>query len=108
MAKTALITGITGQDGAYLAELLLSKGYVVHGLKRRSSSFNTGRIDHFYEDPHQPNHHLMLNYGDLKDATNLIRVVQEVQPCEIYNLAGQSLVKVSVETVDGQFDIRGL
>ena len=98
MAKTALITGITGQDGAYLAELLLGKGYVVHGLKRRSSSFNTGRIDHLYEDPHEPNRHLILHYGDLTDATNLIRVVQEVQPDEIYNLAAQSHVKVSFET----------
>ncbi len=97
-SKTALITGITGQDGAYLAELLLGKGYVVHGLKRRSSSFNTGRIDHLYEDPHEQNRHLILHYGDLTDATNLIRVVQEVQPDEIYNLAAQSHVKVSFET----------
>ncbi len=96
--KTALITGITGQDGAYLAELLLAKGYTVHGLKRRSSSFNTGRIDHLYEDPHQDGRRLILHYGDLTDATNLIRVVQDVQPDEIYNLAAQSHVKVSFET----------
>src|SRR5215207_4131603 len=81
--KTALITGITGQDGAYLAELLLAKGYRVHGIKRRSSSFNTGRIDHLYQDPHQPNVQLHLHYGDMTDATNLIRIVQEVQPHEI-------------------------
>jgi GDPmannose 4,6-dehydratase len=94
----ALLTGITGQDGAYLAELLLGLGYVVHGLKRRSSSFNTGRIDHLYEDPQAPDRRLVLHYGDLGDATNLIRVVQEVQPDEIYNLAAQSHVKVSFET----------
>jgi GDPmannose 4,6-dehydratase len=98
MSRTALITGITGQDGAYLAELLLAKGYTVHGLKRRSSSFNTGRIDHLYEEPHEENRRLILHYGDLTDATNLIRVVQEVQPDEIYNLAAQSHVKVSFET----------
>jgi len=98
MTKTALVTGITGQDGAYLAELLLQKGYSVHGLKRRSSSFNTGRIDHLYEDPQAPDRRLVLHYGDLTDATNLIRVVQDVQPDEIYNLAAQSHVKVSFET----------
>ena len=96
--KTALITGITGQDGAYLARLLLSKGYRVHGIKRRSSSFNTDRIDEIYEDPHVPDPHLMLHYGDLTDATNLIRIVQETQPDEIYNLAAQSHVQVSFET----------
>ena len=96
--KTALITGITGQDGAYLAELLLQKGYTVHGLKRRSSLFNTQRIDHLYQDPHVDGRKLMLHYGDMTDATNLIRIVQEVQPDEIYNLAAQSHVKVSFET----------
>ena len=96
--KKALITGITGQDGAYLAELLLGKGYEVHGIKRRSSLFNTGRIDHFYEDPHIPHRHLMLHYGDLTDSTNLIRIIQEVQPDEIYNLAAMSHVHVSFET----------
>ncbi|MFM5949548.1 MAG: GDP-mannose 4,6-dehydratase [Novosphingobium sp.] len=96
--KTALITGITGQDGAYLARLLLSKGYRVHGIKRRSSSFNTARIDEIYEDPHAPDPHLTLHYGDLTDATNLIRIVQETQPDEIYNLAAQSHVQVSFET----------
>jgi GDPmannose 4,6-dehydratase len=98
MSRVALITGITGQDGAYLADLLLQKGYIVHGLKRRSSSFNTARIDHLYEDPHEEDRRLVLHYGDLTDATNLIRVVQDVQPDEIYNLAAQSHVKVSFET----------
>jgi GDPmannose 4,6-dehydratase len=98
MSKTALITGITGQDGAYLAELLLSKGYEVHGIKRRASSFNTDRIDHLYQDPHERNVRLRLHYGDLTDATNLIRIIQEVQPDEIYNLAAQSHVAVSFET----------
>lgn len=96
--KTALITGITGQDGAYLAELLLDKGYIVHGVKRRSSSFNTGRIDHLYQDRHKTGVQFLLHYGDLTDATNLIRLVQEVQPDEIYNLAAQSHVQVSFET----------
>lgn len=96
--KKALITGITGQDGAYLAELLLKKGYQVHGIKRRSSLFNTQRIDHFYEDPHIEDRHLRLHYGDLTDSTNLIRIVQEVQPDEIYNLAAMSHVHVSFET----------
>jgi GDPmannose 4,6-dehydratase len=100
MTKTALITGITGQDGAYLAELLLAKGYAVHGIKRRSSSFNTGRIDHLYEDPHEANPKLHLHYGDMTDATNLIRIVQETQPDEIYNLAAQSHVQVSFETAE--------
>ncbi|MBL7978625.1 MAG: GDP-mannose 4,6-dehydratase [Bacteroidetes Order II. Incertae sedis bacterium] len=96
--KTALITGITGQDGSYLTELLLGKGYEVHGIKRRSSLFNTQRIDHLYEDPHTDTANLFLHYGDLTDATNLIRIVQEVQPDEIYNLAAQSHVQVSFET----------
>jgi GDPmannose 4,6-dehydratase len=98
MNKVALITGATGQDGAYLAELLLAKGYVVHGLKRRSSSFNTGRVDHLYVDPHEAGARFFLHYGDLTDATNLIRIVQETQPTEIYNLAAQSHVQVSFET----------
>lgn len=98
MAKTALITGVTGQDGAYLAELLLSKGYIVHGVKRRSSMFNTQRIDHLYQDPHETGRRFNLHYGDLTDSTNLIRIVQEVQPDEIYNLAAQSHVMVSFET----------
>ena len=96
--KTALITGATGQDGAYLIELLLEKGYQVHGLKRRSSSFNTGRIEQFYQDPHETDPRLILHYGDMTDSTNLIRIVQETQPDEIYNLAAQSHVQVSFET----------
>lgn len=96
--KVALITGITGQDGAYLAEYLLKKGYIVHGLKRRSSLFNTDRIDHLYQDPHVPNANLKLHYGDLTDSTNLIRIIQETQPDEIYNLAAMSHVHVSFET----------
>jgi len=96
--KTALITGVTGQDGAYLSEFLIKKGYEVHGIKRRSSSFNTGRIDHLYQDPHTLNANFILHHGDLTDATNLIRIVQEVQPDEIYNLAAQSHVAVSFET----------
>ncbi len=96
--KRALITGVTGQDGAYLAELLLHKGYEVHGIKRRSSSFNTARIDHLFRDPHEPDVKLVLHYGDMTDSTNLIRIVQEVQPDEIYNLAAQSHVHVSFET----------
>jgi GDPmannose 4,6-dehydratase len=98
LPKTALITGITGQDGAYLAELLLDKGYDVHGVKRRASSFNTDRIDHLYQDPHEAGVKLKLHYGDLTDSTNLIRIIQEVQPDEIYNLAAQSHVGVSFET----------
>jgi GDPmannose 4,6-dehydratase len=98
VSKKALITGITGQDGAYLAELLLGKGYEVHGIKRRASSFNTDRIDHLYQDPHESNVKLFLHYGDLTDATNLIRIIQLVQPDEIYNLAAQSHVAVSFET----------
>lgn len=96
--KVALITGVTGQDGAYLSEFLLKKGYEVHGLKRRSSSFNTGRIDHMYQDPHEAGRRFTLHYGDLTDSTNLIRIVQQVQPTEIYNLAAQSHVAVSFET----------
>jgi len=98
MNKTALITGITGQDGAYLAEFLLKKGYTVHGIKRRASSFNTDRIDHLYEDPHMENRDFVLHYGDMTDSLNLTRIIQEVQPDEIYNLAAQSHVKVSFET----------
>src|ERR1700744_3065 len=98
MTKRGLITGITGQDGAYLAELLLQKGYEVHGIKRRASSFNTDRIDHLYQDPHVRDARMRLHYGDLTDATNLIRIVQQVQPDEIYNLAAQSHVAVSFET----------
>lgn len=90
--RVALITGATGQDGAYLAELLLGKGYDVHGVKRRSSSFNTARVDHLYQDPHESDVNFHLHYGDLTDATNLIRLVQEVQPDELYNLAAQSHV----------------
>lgn len=98
MSKRALITGVTGQDGSYLAELLLEKGYEVHGIKRRASSFNTSRIDHLYQDPHEKNVRFKLHYGDMTDATNLIRIVQEVQPDEIYNLAAQSHVMVSFKT----------
>ena len=98
MQRTALITGITGQDGAYLAEFLLQHGYIVHGMKRRASLFNTDRIDHFYQDPHIEHRNLILHYGDLTDATNIIRVIQEVQPDEIYNLGAQSHVAVSFET----------
>src|SRR6201992_1856730 len=121
--KVAFITGVTGQDGAYLAELLLDKGYIVHGIKRRSSSFNTGRIDHLYRDPHEGAAvRFFLHHGDLTDATNLIRIIQETQPDEIYNLAAQSHVQVSFEepeytaNADGigtlrlleQFDFLGL
>jgi GDPmannose 4,6-dehydratase len=98
LSKKALVVGITGQDGAYLAELLLTKGYVVHGIKRRASLFNTDRIDHLYQDPHEKDVRLKLHYGDLTDATNLIRIIQQVQPDEIYNLAAQSHVAVSFET----------
>ena len=98
MTKTALITGVTGQDGAYLAEFLLNKGYIVHGIKRRSSSFNTERINHLYVDPHERNVNFHLHYGDLTDSTNLIRIIQEVQPDELYNLGAQSHVQVSFET----------
>jgi len=106
--KTALITGITGQDGAYLAEFLLKKGYIVHGVKRRSSLFNTDRIDHLYQDPHEKNRHFTLHYGDLTDSTNLIRIVQETQPDEIYNLAAQSHVQVSFDTPEYTANVDGL
>ena len=108
MSKTALITGITGQDGAYLAELLLSKGYTVHGVKRRSSSFNTERVEHLYHDVHENGVRFLMHYGDLTDATNLIRIVQEVQPDEIYNLAAQSHVQVSFETPEYTANSDGL
>lgn len=106
--KSALITGVTGQDGAYLAELLLGKGYEVHGIKRRSSSFNTQRIDHLYEDPHEPDVQFTLHYGDLTDSMNLIRILQQVKPDEIYNLGAQSHVQVSFETPEYTADVDGL
>ncbi len=106
--KAALITGVTGQDGAYLAELLLQKGYVVHGVKRRSSSLNTSRIDHLYADPHTPGTNLFLHYGDMTDSTNLLRLIQETQPNEIYNLAAQSHVQVSFETPEYTANADGL
>jgi GDPmannose 4,6-dehydratase len=109
MAKrVALITGVTGQDGAYLAGFLLNKGYVVHGVKRRSSSFNTGRVDHLYQDPHEAGQRFLLHYGDMTDATNLIRIVQDTQPDEIYNLAAQSHVPVSFETPEYTANADGL
>jgi GDPmannose 4,6-dehydratase len=109
MAKrVALITGVTGQDGAYLAEFLLNKRYVVHGIKRRSSSFNTGRVDHLYQDPHEAGQRFVLHYGDMTDATNLIRIVQDTQPDEIYNLAAQSHVHVSFETPEYTANADGL
>jgi GDPmannose 4,6-dehydratase len=108
MAKVALVTGITGQDGAYLADLLLKKGYIVHGIKRRSSLFNTERIDHLYQDPHEQNVQLKLHYGDLTDSTNLIRIIQETQPDEIYNLAAMSHVQVSFETPEYTANADGL
>ena len=106
--KVALITGVTGQDGAYLAELLLAKGYIVHGIKRRSSSFNTARVDHLYHDPHEAGRSFHLHYGDVTDATNIIRIVQETQPDEIYNLAAQSHVQVSFETPEYTANADGL
>lgn len=106
--KTALITGITGQDGAYLSEFLLKKGYIVHGLKRRSSLFNTDRIDHLYQDPHESNRNFILHYGDMTDSTNLIRLIQEIQPDEIYNLAAMSHVHVSFETPEYTANADGL
>lgn len=108
MAKKALITGVTGQDGAYLADFLLKKGYEVHGIKRRSSSFNTDRIDHLYQDPHETSRKFILHYGDLSDSSNLIRIVQEVQPDEIYNLGAQSHVAVSFESPEYTADTVGL
>ena len=106
--RVALITGATGQDGAYLAEFLLNKGYIVHGIKRRSSSFNTGRVDHLYQDPHNQEVRFVLQYGDMTDATNLIRIVQDTQPDEIYNLAAQSHVHVSFETPEYTANADGL
>ncbi len=108
MAKTALITGITGQDGAYLAEFLLKKGYVVHGIKRRASLFNTNRIDHLYQDPHIENRNFILHYGDLVDSSNLVRIIQQVQPDEIYNLGAQSHVAVSFESPEYTADVDAL
>ena len=108
MTKTALITGITGQDGSYLAELLLQKGYEVHGIKRRASSFNTQRIDHLYQDPHEPDPRLKLHYGDLTDSSNLTRIIQQVQPDEIYNLGAQSHVAVSFEEPEYTANCDGL
>jgi len=108
MKKVALITGITGQDGAYLAEFLLNKGYVVHGVKRRSSLFNTDRIDHLYQDPHETNRNFVLHYGDLSDSTNLIRIIQQTQPDEIYNLGAMSHVKVSFDTPEYTANVDGL
>ena len=108
MSKIALITGITGQDGAYLAEYLIKKGYVVHGMKRRSSLFNTDRIDHLYQDPHKENRNLILHYGDLTDSMNITRIIQEVQPDEIYNLAAMSHVKVSFDTPEYTANADGL
>ena len=108
MSKVALITGITGQDGAYLSELLLKKGYIVHGIKRRSSLFNTDRIDHLYQDPHVDNKNFILHYGDLTDSTNLIRIIQEVQPDEIYNLGAMSHVRVSFEVPEYVADTDGI
>ncbi len=106
--KKALITGVTGQDGAYLSEFLLKKGYIVHGIKRRSSLFNTSRIDHLYQDPHVDNRNFILHYGDLTDATNIIRIIQEVQPDEIYNLGAMSHVKVSFEEPEYSADVDGV
>ncbi len=106
--KIALITGVTGQDGAHLTEVLLKKGYVVHGIKRRSSSFNTGRVDRLYQDPHLPGVRFFMHYGDLTDATNRIRIAQETQPDEVYNLAAQSHVQVSFETAEYTANADGL
>jgi GDPmannose 4,6-dehydratase len=108
MSKVALITGVTGQDGAYLSQLLLDKGYTVHGVKRRSSSFNTGRVENLYQDPHEENQRFILHYGDMTDATNLIRIMQETQPDEVYNLAAQSHVHVSFETAEYTANADGL
>jgi len=108
MGKTALITGITGQDGAYLSEYLIKKGYTVHGIKRRSSLFNTNRIDHLYQEPHQENRNLILHYGDMTDSMNITRIIAEVQPDEIYNLAAQSHVKVSFDTPEYTANVDGL
>lgn len=107
-SKIALITGVTGQDGSYLAEFLLEKGYVVHGIKRRASSFNTQRVDHIYQDPHVENSNFVLHYGDLSDSSNLTRIIQEVQPDEVYNLAAQSHVAVSFESPEYTADVDAL
>ncbi|MBZ8144069.1 GDP-mannose 4,6-dehydratase, partial [Rubrivivax gelatinosus] len=108
MTKTALITGVTGQDGAYLAQLLLEKGYDVHGIKRRASLFNTDRVDHLYQDPHESDRRFTLHYGDLADSTNLIRIVQQVQPDEIYNLGAMSHVAVSFEEPEYTANVDGI
>ena len=108
MSKKALITGVTGQDGAYLAEFLLDKGYEVHGIKHRASLFNTDRVDHLYQDPHEKNQRFILHYGDLADSMNLVRIIQNVQPEEIYNLGAQSHVAVSFETPEYTADTVGL
>jgi GDPmannose 4,6-dehydratase len=108
LQKVALITGITGQDGSYLAEFLLEKGYVVQGIKRRASSFNTERIDHLYQDPHVNHRDLILHYGDLSDTSNLVRIIQECQPNEIYNLGAQSHVAVSFESPEYTADVDGI
>ena len=106
--KVALITGITGQDGSYLAEFLLEKGYIVHGIKRRASLFNTDRVDHIYQDPHINHRHFILHYGDLSDSSNLTRIIQETQPNEIYNLGAQSHVAVSFESPEYTADVDGM
>src|SRR4051812_46066488 len=108
MTKTALITGVTGQDGAFLSELLLGKGYLVHGIKRRASLLNTDRIDHLYQDPHVQGRRFILHYGDLTDSTNLVRLVQSIQPDEIYNLGAQSHVSVSFQQPEYTADVNGL
>ena len=108
MSKVALITGVTGQDGAYLSEFLLKKGYVVHGLKRRTSLFNTDRIDHLYQDPHVPDANFFLHFGDMTDSTNLVRLIQEIQPDEIYNLAAMSHVRVSFDIPEYAADADGI
>src|SRR5210317_1943103 len=108
MSKLALITGVTGQDGAYLSEFLLKNGYIVHGIKRRSSMFNTQRIDHLYQDPHVEDPNFALHYGDLTDSTNLIRIIQETQPDEIYNLGAQSHVAVSFDSPEYTADVDAL
>jgi len=106
--KVALITGVTGQDGSYLAEFLLEKGYIVHGIKRRASLFNTNRVDHIYQDPHINHRHFILHYGDLSDSSNLTRIIQETQPDEIYNLGAQSHVAVSFESPEYTADVDGM
>ncbi len=108
MTKTALITGVTGQDGAYLSEFLLGKGYIVHGIKRRASLFNTDRVDHLYQDPHEKGRKFILHYGDLTDSTNLVRLVQSIRPDEIYNLGAQSHVSVSFQLPEYTADVNAL